>query len=50
MNNHKVYTDVEDNISYKVLSYINDNPKNKIYVDKFIKENKYCKVIKTKMD
>lgn len=48
MNNHKVYTDVEDNISYKVLSYINDDPK--IYVDKFIKENKYCKVIKTKMD
>lgn len=45
MNNHKIYTEIESDITYKVLIYNSCDIKDKIYVNKFIKENKYCKII-----
>jgi hypothetical protein len=47
MNNHKIYTDIEYGITYKVLKYNNDNSNDQNYVDKFIKKNKCCKVIES---
>ena len=47
MNNHKIYNEVESGIDYKVLVYTNDDIKDQINIDKFIKENKNCKIIET---